>query len=173
MNISQISRAVSSVLRPHYSDHDESCLLAMAHIERDKQMQRIARPMLDLFDELANGEITVVDGEPSMLMPEVDPIAGLADGMEWVPIAPALLGWIDCWKRIAPKLNLQRMQYLADRIRLDKAVTPRLVEQARAEFEGTMVRLRGMPDGEITRAITTTQIAWEFERIQERAGCRP
>lgn len=166
MNRRPTSAAVAALFPIIHSAHDEACLLAMAHIERNLQMERIAKPMRDLFDELSIGEVTVVDGEPSMLMPQVDPIAGLADDMEWVPIAPALLGWIDCWKRIAPKLSLQRMQYLADRLRQDKAVTPRLVEQAREEFEETIVRLRGMPDGAITRAITTTYIAWEFEKLQ-------
>ena len=81
-----------------------------------------------------------------------------------------MLGWADCWARIAPDLPLQHIRYLADRLANDKPLTPRLVEQARQQFEATITRITEMPDGKIRDAILTTQIAWEQELLAEKAA---
>ncbi|MCP5353321.1 MAG: hypothetical protein H6926_09080, partial [Chromatiales bacterium] len=48
--------------------------------------------------------------------------------------------------------------------------TPRLVEQARAEFDSTVARIPEIEDGRISSAIVTTQIAWEVEKLQREAA---
>lgn len=171
MNLAPLAGSIAGLFNrsaPIYSADDEASLLALAHIHRKNQMEEIARPMRELFDQLATGEVFLVDGQASMRLPELDPIARLADETEWVAVAPCIRGWIDCWKRLAPRLNLQRMQYVADRLDQGKDVTPRLVEHARAEFEQTITRLHDMPDGAIKQAITTTQIGWEVDRLLGR-----
>ena len=54
---------------------------------------------------------------------------------------------------------------LADRLDADKPLTPRLVEQARDEFDATVARLVDIPPGQVTSAIRTTEIAWEIEKL--------
>ena len=56
--------------------------------------------------------------------------------------------------------------YLNERLAADKPLTPRLVEQARAEFDRTVARIPDIEDGRISSAIVTTQIAWEVEKMQ-------
>ena len=54
----------------------------------------------------------------------------------------------------------------AQRLRIEADIPPRLVEQARAEFDATVARIPEIEDGRISSAIVTTQIAWEVERMQ-------
>ena len=136
----------------------------IARAERERKANVIARPMRNLMDMLKQGEVYEIDGRAVMRMPEVD--EQFATRAEWCEIAPAIRGWIDCWKRIAPDIGTRKLQYLADRLDADKPITPRLVEQARDEFEQTIKRIPSLPEGAITDAILRTRIAWEFEKLQ-------
>lgn len=135
---------------------------------RETQANIIARPMRALFALLKTGEVDTIEGRPVMSMPELDASLRQAN-TDWVEIAPAILGWIDLWARIAPDLPTQRLRYLAERLQADKPLTPRLVEQAEAEFEACVARIPAIPAGQISSAIATTQIAWEFEKLPQRA----
>lgn len=135
-------------------------------IERERKAAIISRPMRNLFDTLARGEAFEIGGKIMMSMPDID--AGFAKQAEWVEVAPAIEGWIDCWQRIAPDISTYHMRVLADRLRQDKPITPRLVELARDEFEATVARIADVEPGRITSAITTTRIAWEFEKMEAR-----
>ena len=142
-------------------DTVRSISAGLARIERKEEAERIAAPMRELFDMLAQGEVHEIDGMSVMNMP------AMGDEREaWCAVGPAIRGWIDCWKRIAPDIGTRKLQYLADRLDADKPITPRLVEQAREEFEQTIKRIPSLPEGAITDAILRTRIAWEFEKLQ-------
>ena len=81
---------------------------------------------------------------------------------------PAIEGWRDCWQRLAPDISTYYLGVLAARLRDDKPLTPRLVEQAREEFDATVARLADIPPGQVTSAIRTTEIAWEIEKLQRK-----
>lgn len=132
--------------------------------EKQRKADVIAKPMREMFALLQTGEVFEIEGRIVMKMPEVDPT--IADQCEWCEIAPAIRGWIECWQRIAPDLSLYRMGVLSDRLERSAEITPRLIEQARAEFEATVARIPETPDGTILRAITTCQIAWEMEILR-------
>ena len=146
-------------------DTVRSISAGLARIERKEEAERIAAPMRELFDMLAQGEVHEIDGMSVMNMP------AMGDEREaWCAVGPAIRGWIDCWKRIAPDIGTRKLQYLADRLDADKPITPRLVEQARDEFEQTIKRIPSLPEGAITDAILRTRIAWEFERVRKEAA---
>ncbi|MBP6726347.1 MAG: hypothetical protein KA132_03900 [Thauera sp.] len=146
-------------------DTVRSISAGLARIERKEEAERIAAPMRELFDMLAQGEVHEIDGMSVMNMP------AMGDEREaWCAVGPAIHGWIDCWKRIAPDIGTRKLQYLADRLDADKPITPRLVEQARDEFEHTIKRIPILPEGAITDAILRTRIAWEFERVRKEAA---
>ncbi len=136
--------------------------------EKERRAAVIARPMRNLMDMLKQGEVYEIDGRAVMRMPEID--EQFATRAEWCEIAPAIRGWIDCWGRLAPDLRLYHMGLLADRLEADKPLTPRLVEQAREEFDATVARIPEIEDGRISSAIVTTQIAWEVEKMREVVG---
>ena len=142
-------------------DTVRSISAGLARIEREEEAERIAAPMRELFDMLAQGEVHEIDGMSVMNMP------AMGDEREaWCAVGPAIRGWIDCWGRLAPDLRLYHMGVLADRLEADKPLTPRLVEQAREEFDCTVQRLADIPPEKVTSAIRTTEIAWEVEKMQ-------
>ena len=136
----------------------------IARAERERKANVIARPMRNLMDMLKQGEVYEIDGRAVMRMPEID--EQFATRAEWCEIAPAIEGWRDCWQRLAPDISTYHLGVLAARLRDDKPITPRLVEQARAEFDATVARIPEIEDGKIASAIRTTEIAWELEKLQ-------
>ena len=132
--------------------------------EKERRAAVIARPMRNLMDMLKQGEVYEIDGRAVMRMPEID--EQFATRAEWCEIAPAIEGWRDCWQRLAPDISTYHLGVLAARLRDDKPITPRLVEQARAEFDATVARIPEIEDGKIASAIRTTEIAWELEKLQ-------
>ena len=132
--------------------------------EKERRAAVIARPMRNLMDMLRQGEVYEIDGRAVMRMPEID--EQFATRAEWCEIAPAIEGWRDCWQRLAPDISTYYLGVLAARLRDDKPITPRLVEQARAEFDATVARIPEIEDGKIASAIRTTEIAWELEKLQ-------
>ena len=132
--------------------------------EKERRAAVIARPMRNLMDMLKQGDVYEIDGRAVMRMPEID--EQFATRAEWCEIAPAIEGWRDCWQRLAPDISTYHLGVLAARLRDDKPITPRLVEQARAEFDATVARIPEIEDGKIASAIRTTEIAWEMEKLQ-------
>ena len=132
--------------------------------ERERKANIIARPMRNLMDMLRQGEVYEIDGRAVMRMPEID--EQFAERAEWVEVPPAIEGWRDCWARLAPDISTYYLGVLASRLRDDKPITPRLVEQARAELDATVQRIADIEPGRITSAIRTTELAWEFEKLQ-------
>ena len=81
-------------------DTVRSISAGLARIERKEEAERIAAPMRELFDMLAQGEVHEIDGMSVMNMP------AMGDEREaWCAVGPAIRGWIDCWKRIAPDVG--------------------------------------------------------------------
>ena len=165
--MSVLSFAIASALPRQAMDPDtvKSITAGLARIERRERAESIAKPMRELFEMLAQGEVFELDGVSVMHMPETGD-----EHAAWCAVGPAIRGWIDLWARIAPDIDTTKMRYLADRLDTDKPITPRLVEQARDEFEQTIKRIPGLPEGAITDAILRTRIAWEFERARKEAA---
>jgi len=165
--MSVLSAAIAATIPRLTMDPATSRSIAagIARVERTRQAEVTAKPMRELFDMLAQGEVYEVDGVSVMHMPETGD-----EHAAWCAVGPAIRGWIDLWARIAPDIGTRKLQYLADRIDADKPITPRLVEQARAEFDATVQRLVDIPPGQVTSAIRTTEIAWEIEKLQRGAA---
>lgn len=172
MRKNPLSAALSGAFRPFYEapmrEQAEAVSRGMQRIEQQRKAEIITKPMRALFDLLLSGEVDEIDGKVVMDMPDYD--YRFAEKAEWVEVAPALNGWVDFWKRLAPDVSTYHMKILARNLDAGKALTVRLVEKARDEFEATVSRLPDMPTETLVSAITTTQIAWEIERIQKEAA---
>lgn len=129
--------------------------------EKARKADVIAKPMREMFALLMSGEVEELDGRPVMRMPDIE-----TRDADYCAIAPAVRGWIDCWSRIDKAISTYHLAALADRLEREQPITPRLVEQAREEFEATISRIPELSDGTILSAITTTEVAWEMERIR-------
>ena len=165
-----LRHALGAAYPTHHMDPETvaSITRGMRKIEKREKAQIIAAPMRALMDLLATGEAYEADGCVVMAMPDID--ERFAERAEWVEVPPAIEGWRDCWQRLAPDISTYYLGVLAARLRDDKPITPRLVEQARAEFDATVTRIPEIEDGRISSAIVTTQIAWEVEKLQRGEG---
>lgn len=163
-----LHQALGAAYPTHHMDPDTvaSITRGMRKIEKREKANIIAAPMRALMDLLATGEAYEIDGRVVMSMPDID--ARFAERAEWVEVPPAIEGWRDCWQRLAPDISTYHLGVLAARLRDDKPITPRLVEQARAEFDATVARIPEIEDGKIASAIRTTEIAWEMEKLQKQ-----
>lgn len=161
-----LRQALGAAYPTHHMDPETvaSITRAMRKIEMREKAHIIAAPMRALMDLLATGEAYEIDGRVVMSMPDID--AQFAERAEWVEVPPAIEGWRDCWQRLAPDISTYYLGVLASRLRDDKPLTPRLVEQAREEFDATVQRIADIEPGRITSAIRTTEIAWEVEKLQ-------
>ena len=161
-----LRKALGAAYPTHHMDPETvaSITRGMRKIEKREKAQIIAAPMRALMDLLATGEAYEADGRVVMSMPDID--ERFAERAEWVEVPPAIEGWRDCWQRLAPDISTYYLGVLAARLRDDKPLTPRLVEQAREEFDATVARLADIPPGQVTSAIRTTEIAWEIEKLQ-------
>lgn len=150
-----LRQALGAAYPTHHMDPETvaSITRAMQKIEMREKAQIIAAPMRALMDLLATGEAYEIDAQ-------------FAERAEWVEVPPAIEGWRDCWQRLAPDISTYYLGVLAARLRDDKPLTPRLVEQARKEFDATVQRIADIEPGRITSAIRTTEIAWEVEKLQ-------
>lgn len=160
-------RRAAARINPQPHRHVGMHPLIAAGIARQAKEQRaaeIARPMRELFRQIQTGEVFEVQGKAVMAMPELDESLRQS-ATDWVEIAPAILGWVDCWERLAPKLRNDKLRYLAARLDRGEMVTPRMVEQASEQFEAAVRMIPDMPDGAIKSAVLTTQLSWEFEKI--------
>jgi hypothetical protein len=164
--MSALRQAIGAAYPAHHMDPETvaSITRAMQKREMREKAHIIAAPMRALMDLLATGEAYEIDGRVVMSMPDID--AQFAERAEWVEVPPAIEGWRDCWQRLAPDISTYYLGVLAARLRDDKPITPRLVEQARAEFDATVQRLVDIPPWKVTSAIRTTEIAWEIEKLQ-------
>lgn len=163
-----LRQALGAAFPSHHIDPETvaSITRAMRKIEMREKAQIIAAPMRALMDLLATGEAYEIDGRVVMTMPDID--LQLAERAEWVEVPPAIEGWRDCWQRLAPDISTYYLGVLAARLRDDKPITPRLVEQSRAEFDATVARITDIEPGKITSAIRTIEIAWEIEKLQRK-----
>lgn len=161
-----LRQALGAAYPTHHMDPETvaSITRGMQKIEMREKAHIIAAPMHALMDLLATGEAYEADGRVVMSMPDID--ERFAERAEWVEVPPAIEGWRDCWQRLAPDISTYYLGVLAARLRDDKPLTPRLVEQARKEFDATVQRIADIEPGRITSAIRTTEIAWEMEKLQ-------
>ena len=131
--------------------------------DRERRCKAATEPMRLLFDALKTGEVYEIGGRPSMQMPVTNELTKRAE-RRWVVISYAVRGWAAFWAEMAPQLPVARLNYLADRLESDKPLTPRLVEQAREEFDACVAHMATLPPNEIRRAMLHKNIKWELHR---------
>lgn len=134
--------------------------------ERERMARNIALPMRAAFDALAQGEIDadVATGTPVMRLPATAPGESNTD---WCAIPPAIEGWIELWASAAPDINTYHLAQVARRLDQGKDVTPRLVEQAREEFEACVRRIPTLPTSTLRHAVLNCQIRWQMEAMRD------
>jgi len=131
-------------------------------VQRRQVAEQTAAPIRAMFAQLADGFVDTIGGRAVMTMPGAVP--GMAVAGEWVEIAPAILGWVDCWQRLAPHLPSRALGQLARFLSADMPLTADLVATARAEFEAHVAAMPTLPYERIRNAVLAEQISAELKR---------
>lgn len=146
-------------------DHLEDMLAHAAarfslQLQKQDRVSISANAMRDMLDELMSGDVSEINGTPVMRMP--DGFMTREYG-EWVEIAPALDGWVDCMRRIVPDLSSGAIVDLAGLLRAGEDITPELVMVARIQLEDQIQAMKRMPIGAINAAVESTKSDWRKE----------
>ncbi len=151
-------------------DHVED-MLAHASARFALQMQKqdrvsiSANAVRDMLEELMTGEVNVIDNIPVMRMPDGFMTSEYG---EWVPIVPALDGWVDCMQRIAPELSSETIANLGRLIGAGEEITPELVMVARMQLEDQIAEMKRLPICAINAAIESTKADWRAEQQHKK-----
>jgi hypothetical protein len=123
----------------------------------------IFQPLFRLFDQLDTGYVDDAAGRPIML--------------EWdggyCEIAPALLGWADCWQRIADAemltLDVEPLRRISRKLRAVTPLTESEVAAGRAALMATHRAFLRLPVGIIKRHANAEEISIALENLREAA----
>ncbi len=121
-------------------------------------------PLFRLFDQLKTGYLDDAAGRP--IMREWNG--------EWCEIAPALLGWADCWTRIADAegltIDTEPLRKISRKLTLITPLTEAEVEAGHAALMTTHRAFLRLPVGTIKRHANNEEIAIAIESMARRAA---
>jgi hypothetical protein len=124
----------------------------------------VFQPLFRLFEQLQTGYLDDAAGRP--IMQEWD--GGYCE------IAPALLGWADCWQRIADaekfEINVEPLRKISRKLALITPLTESEVEAGRAALMATHRAFLRLPVGIIKRHANNEEIAIAIENLERMAA---
>ena len=114
-----------------------------------------------MFDQLRTGFVDSMRGKPIMS----DGQGGLHE------IAPALLGWVELWDRIATKfgfvLDTRPLTILANRLQYDTPLTMDLIEKSQAVIDRCRFMYARLDVYEVRAMVNTQCIGYEMEELKK------
>jgi hypothetical protein len=129
----------------------------------DGDIGSVFAPLFRLFEQLETGYLDDAAGRP--IMREWDG--------QWCEIAPALLGWADCWQRIADAegltMDLEPLRRISRKLKLVSPLTESEVESGRAAMMETHRAFLRLPVGTIKRHANNEEISIALEGMKEAA----
>jgi hypothetical protein len=121
-------------------------------------------PLFRLFEQLETGYLDDAAGRP--IMREWDGA--------WCEIAPALLGWADCWTRIADAegfaLDTEPLRRISRKLALVSPLTEMEVEAGRAALMATHRAFLRLPVGIIKKHANNEEIAIAIGNMERMAA---
>ena len=143
--------------RPHYSTP------GMRRPGIDEAMV-VFQPLFRLFEQLETGYLDDAAGRP--IMREWDG--------EYCEIAPALLGWADCWARIAEAekfyIYVEPLRRISRKLALVSPLTESEVKAGYAALMETYRAFLRLPVGTIKRHANNEEIAIAIENMERMAA---
>jgi hypothetical protein len=124
----------------------------------------VFQPLFALFEQLETGYLDDAGGRP--IMREWD--GGYCE------IAPALLGWADCWTRIADAegfaLDTEPLRRISRKLALVSPLTETEVEAGRAALMATHRAFLKLPVGVIKKHANNEEISIAIENMERMAA---
>lgn len=117
-------------------------------------------PLYTVFDRMEADAIECINGKAVFVA---------FDG-SWCEVAPAMIGWADCWERIGRNEGIafdgEPLRRLANKISYDIPLTQDDLALGRAKIEETRRMFMSLPVSATKRHAQTEQIAIELDRLK-------
>lgn len=126
-----------------------------------KQARAWLAPMRECFGQMRTGFAPAADGYP---------VTRLHDADDWARIDYCIAGFVGMIGRLAPGLGTESMRLIQSRIEAGELVTTQEIDAALSEIRRAEDVLVRMTIKELRSAVTTEQIAIEFEALQREAA---
>lgn len=126
-----------------------------------KQARAWLAPMRECFGQMRTGFVTAADGYPVTRLHNADDLAR---------IDYCIAGFVGMIGRLAPGLGTSAMQLIQHKIESGELVTTQEIDAALTEIRRAEDVLVRMTVKELASAVTTEQIAIEFEALQREAA---
>lgn len=118
------------------------------------------QPIYTAFERMENDEIECINGKV---------VFKAFDG-SWCEVAPAMIGWSDCWERIGRNEGIpfdgEPLRRLANKISYGIPLTQSDLAQGREKIEETRRMFMALPVSATKQHAQTEQIAIELERLK-------
>ena len=123
-------------------------------------MYMLFQPIYTAFERMEADAIESINGKAVFMA---------FDG-SWCEVAPALIGWADCWERIGRNESLpfdgEPLRRLANKISYNVPLTQSDLKIGRAKIEETRQMFMALPVSSTKKHAQTEQIAIELERLK-------
>ena len=117
------------------------------------------QPIYTVFERMEADEIECINGKV---------VFQAFDG-SWCEVAPAMIGWADCWERIGRNEGIpfdgDPLRRLANKIGYNIPLTKEDLASGRAKIEETRRMFVSLPVSATKHHAQTEQIAIEFEKL--------
>lgn len=116
--------------------------------------EHMMMPIREFFQELTTGSVGCVRGEPVHIL-----------GGNCFKAAPALTGWLEFAKRIAPNINYASIERITKHLEHGIPLVPEMVSLAFQVLDAVQVELIKQPRETIQSMLTHAQIKIEIDRL--------
>lgn len=118
------------------------------------------QPIYTAFERMEADEIECINGKAVFMA---------FDG-NWCEVAPAMIGWADCWERIGRNEGIpfdgEPLRRLANKISYDIPLTETDLALGRTKIEETRRMFMALPVSATKRHAQTEQISIELEKLK-------
>lgn len=123
-------------------------------------MYMLFQPIYTAFERMEADAIESINGKAVFMA---------FDG-SWCEVAPAMVGWADCWERIGRNEGIpfdgEPLRRLANKISYSIPLTQSDLQTGRAKIEETRQMFMALPVSATKKHAQTEQIAIELERLK-------
>lgn len=117
------------------------------------EVRHVFAPIEQIFDELRQGEITEVAGQPAFRDSEGN----------WFTVSPAIAGWVDTWQRLNQQfglgIDLAPLQALGEALDAGAMLTMPDIEAAHQVIVRCREAYRGMDVYAVKRVVRDSELA--------------
>lgn len=139
-----------------------AAIIAQCRAAKDKPLERrrvrsFMQPITEAFSQILQGAVTCDENDV--------PITRLAHNDNWEALDACIEGFVAAMARLLPDVDLDPLRFVASDLRKGKLMTVKKAQSAWKTLRFIEDRMTKCTWNEVARAVDTTRIEIEFERL--------